>query len=199
LIYNGEDQVKAVGQGEVSDQIHQHVLEQSLFHVCVESLQRRFCVWEIGLGFLAFGASFDVFFYKLSESGSFVQLLHELPCIQDTRMAPCWAIVDFSQYSPSFLNVVVEKKFSDRRFGVGKQGVIKEDTRFVGIHLLVKVLSLREEISNGIGVARYVGQFIVEILEVLDPLSLSTGDLLRLTKILEVLVVSANFDGVRGA
>jgi hypothetical protein len=38
-------------------------------------------VWEIGLGFLAFGTSLDVFFYKFSELWSFIRLLHELPCV----------------------------------------------------------------------------------------------------------------------
>jgi hypothetical protein len=72
-------------------------------------------------------------------------------------MAPCWAIVDLSQHGSSFLDVVVEKKFSDRQFGVRKKGVVKEDTWFVGIHLLVKVLSLRKEIGDGVRVTRDVG------------------------------------------
>jgi hypothetical protein len=83
----------------------------------IESLQWCFLVWKIGLGLLAFGAPLDIFFHKFSESGSFVRLLHELPCIRDPWMAPCRTIMDFSQYSSSFLDVVVEKKFSNRRFG----------------------------------------------------------------------------------
>jgi hypothetical protein len=130
----------------------------------VKPLQRCFLVWKVGLGLLAFGASFDVFFHEFPELGSFVRLLHELPCIRDSRMAPCWAVVDFSQYGSSFLDVVVEKKFSDHWFGVRKKSVIKEDTRFVGIHLLVKVLSSGEEISDSIHVTWDVGQFIVEVL-----------------------------------
>jgi hypothetical protein len=92
--------------------------------------------------------------------GSFVRLLHELPCVRDPWMAPCWAIVDFSQHSSSFLDVVVKKKFSDRQFGVRrgrKKGVVKEDTWFVGIHLLVKVLSSGKEIGNSVRVTRDVG------------------------------------------
>jgi hypothetical protein len=54
-------------------------------------------------------------------------------------VAPCRAVVDFSQYYLSFLNVILEKKFSDHWFGVQKKGVIKEDMWFVSIHLLVKV------------------------------------------------------------
>jgi hypothetical protein len=163
----------------------------------VESLQRRFLVWKIGLGFLALGTSLDVFFHKLSESGSFVRLLHELPCIRDPWMAPCWAIVDFSQYSSSFLDVVIEKKFSDHWFrvrGGRKKGVVKEDMRFVGIHLLVKVLSLGKEIGDGVCVTRNVGQFIIEVLKILDPAGLSTSNLLRLAEVLEVLVVGANLN-----
>jgi hypothetical protein len=38
-----------------------------------------------------------------------------------------------------------------------KKGVIKEDTRFIGIHLLVKVLLLGKEISDGVGVAGDMG------------------------------------------
>jgi hypothetical protein len=114
-------------------------------------------------------------------------------------MAPCWAIVDLSQHSSSFLDVVVEKKFSDHWFGGGKKGVVKENTWFVGIHLLVKVLSLREEISDRIHMTGDVGQFIVEVLEVLDPVGLSASDLLRLSEVLKVFVVSADLDGVHGS
>jgi hypothetical protein len=163
----------------------------------VEPLQRCFLVWKIGLGFLAFGTSLDVFFHEFSESGSFVRLLHKLPCVRDPWVAPCWAIVDFSQHSSSFLDVVVEEKFSDRWFGVRrgrKKGVVKEDTQLVGIHLLVKVLSSRKEIGNSIRVTRDVGQFIVKILKVLDPAGLSTSNLLRLAEILEIFVVGSNLD-----
>ena len=112
-------------------------------------------------------------------------------------MAPCWAIVDFSQHGSSFLDVVVEKKFSDRRFGVRggrKKGVVKEDTRLVGIHLLVKVLSSRKEIGDSIRVTRNVGQFVVEVLEVLDPAGLAASDLLRLAEVLEILVVGSDLN-----
>jgi hypothetical protein len=105
-------------------------------------------VWKIGLGLLTLGTALDVFFHEFSESGSFVRLLHELPCIRDPRVAPCGAIVDFLQYGSSFLDVVVKKKFSDRGFGVQKKGVVKEDMWLVGIHLLVKVLSSRKEMSR---------------------------------------------------
>jgi hypothetical protein len=170
----------------------------------VEPLQRRLLVWKVGLGLLALGASFDIFFHKLSESGSFVRLLHELPCVRDPWMAPCWAIVDFSQHCSSLLDVVIEKKFSDcrfgvrrfgvHRFGVRKKGVVKEDKRFVGIHLLVKVLSSGKEIGNSVHVTWNVGQFIVEVLKVLDPAGLAAGDLLRLVEILEILVVGSNLN-----
>jgi hypothetical protein len=160
----------------------------------VEPLQRRFLVWKVGLGLLAFGASLDVFFHEFSESGSFVQLFHELPCVRDPWMAPCWAIVDFSQCSSSFLDVVVKKKFSDRRFGGQKKSVVKEDTRFVGIHLLVKVLSSGKEIGDSIRVTRDVGQFIIEVLKVLDPAGLSTSNLLWLAEVLEVLVVGSDLN-----
>jgi hypothetical protein len=109
-------------------------------------------------------------------------------------MAPCWAIMDFSQYSSSFLDVIVKKKFLDRRFGGRKKGVVKEDTRFVGIHLLVKVLSSGKEIGDSVRVTRDVGQFIVEVLKVLDPAGLSTSNLLRLAKILEILVIGLNLN-----
>jgi hypothetical protein len=56
-------------------------LERSLFHIRVEPLQRCLLVWEIGLGFLALGTSLDVFFHEFSESGSFIRLLHKLPCV----------------------------------------------------------------------------------------------------------------------
>jgi hypothetical protein len=114
-------------------------------------------------------------------------------------MAPCWAVVDLSQHSSSFLDVVVEKKFSDCWFGGGKKGVIKEDMWFVGIHLLVKVLSSGKEISDGIRVTRNVGQFIVEILKVFDPAGLLTSNLLRLVEVLEILMIGADLDGMRGS
>jgi hypothetical protein len=41
---------------------------------------------------------------------------------------------------------------------------------------------------------RDVGQFIIEVLEVLDPAGLSSSNLLRLAEILEVFVVGANLD-----
>jgi hypothetical protein len=111
-------------------------------------------------------------------------------------MAPCWAIVDFSQHSSSFLDVILEKKFLDGRFRGGKKGVVKEDMRFVGIHLLVKVLSMREEIGNSVGVARDMGQFVVEILEVFDPSGLSTSNLLQLVEVLEVFMIRVDLNGV---
>jgi hypothetical protein len=115
-------------------------------------------------------------------------------------MAPCWAIVDLSQHSSSFLDVVVEKKFSNcrfgvrRRFGGRKKSVVKEDTWFVGIHLLVKVLSSGKEISDSVRVTQNMGQFVVEILKVLDPVGLAAGNLLRLAEILEILVIGSNLD-----
>jgi hypothetical protein len=153
-------------------------------------------VWEIGLGFLTFGTSLDVLFHKFFESGSFVRLLHKLPCVRDPWMAPCWAIVDFLQHSSSFLDVVIEKKFSDRRFGGRKKGVVKEDMRFIGIHLLVKVLSSGKEIGDGVRVSRDVGQLVVKVLEVLDPAGLSTSNLLQLMEVLEILVIGADLDWV---
>jgi hypothetical protein len=109
-------------------------------------------------------------------------------------MAPCWAVMDFSQYRSSFLDVVIEKKFSDRRFGVRKKGVVKEDTRLVGIHLLVKVLSSGKEVSDSVHMTWNVGQFIVEVLKVLDPAGLSASNLLQLAEVLEIFVVGANFN-----
>jgi hypothetical protein len=162
----------------------------------VKPLQRCFSVWKTGLGFLALGASLDIFFHKFLESGSFVQLLYELPCIQDPWMASCRAIMDFSQHSLSFLDVIFKKEFSDHQFGVQKKSVIKEDTQFVSIHLLVKVLLSEKEISDGVGISRNMSQFVVEILEVFDPMCLMTGDLLGLTKVLEVLVVHMNLNCV---
>jgi hypothetical protein len=114
-------------------------------------------------------------------------------------MAPCWAVVDFSQHSSSFLDVIVEKKFSNCWFGGGKRGVIKEDMRFVGIHLLVKVLSLRKEVGNGVRVSGDVRQFIVEVLEVLDLVGLSTSNLLWLAEVLEILVIGVDLDRVCSA
>jgi hypothetical protein len=106
--------------------------------------------------------------------------------------------MDLSQHSSSFLDVVVEKKFLDHWFRVGKKGVVKEDTWFVSIHLLVKVLSMREEIGDSVHVSRDVGQFIVEILKVFDPAGLSTSNLLQLAEVLEIFVIGVNFDGVHG-
>jgi hypothetical protein len=114
-------------------------------------------------------------------------------------VAPCWAVVNLSQHGSSFLDVIVEKKFSDCWFGVRKKGVVKEDMRFVGIHLLVKVLSSRKEIGDGVHVTWDMGQFIVEVLQVLDPAGLSASNLLWLAEVLEVLVVGTDLDGLCGA
>jgi hypothetical protein len=162
----------------------------------VKPLQRCFLVWEIGLGFLALGASLDVFFHEFSESGSFVRLLHELPCVRDPWMASCWAIMDFSQHSSSFLDVIVEKKFLDRQFRGRKKGVVKEDMWFIGIHLLVKVLLSRKEIGDGVCMSGNMGQLVVKVLEVLDPVCLSASNLLWLAEVLEILVIGADLDGV---
>jgi hypothetical protein len=44
-----------------------------------------------------------------------------------------------------------------------------------------------------------MGQFIVEILKVLDLTGLSTSNLLQLMEVLEVFVVGADFDGVHSS
>jgi hypothetical protein len=69
--------------------------------------------------------------------------------------------------------------------------------RFVGIHLLVKVLVPGKKVGNSVGVAGYVRQFIVEVLEVFDPLGLSTSNFLWLAEVLQIFMVGADFDGVR--
>jgi hypothetical protein len=85
----------------------------------------------------------------------------------------------------------------DHQFRGGrKKGVVKEDTWFVSIHLLVKVFLSQEEISNSVGVARDVGQLVVKVLEVLDPAGLSTSNLLWLAEVLEILVISADLNRV---
>jgi hypothetical protein len=111
-------------------------------------------------------------------------------------MASYRAVVDFSQYCSSFLNVVFEKKFLDCWFRVQKKGVVKEDTWFIGIHLLVKVLSSGEEIGNSVGVSRDVHEFIIKVLEVFNPTSLAAGNLLGLVEILKVLVIGMNLNRV---
>jgi hypothetical protein len=71
--------------------------------------------------------------------------------------------------------------------------------RFVSIHLLVKVLLSRKEVGDSVHVTRDMGQFIVEVLQVFDPVGLSASNLLRLAEVLEILVVGADFDGLCGA
>jgi hypothetical protein len=44
-----------------------------------------------------------------------------------------------------------------------------------------------------------VGQFVVEILKVLDPAGLMASDLLRLAEVPEILVVGSHFDRLCGA
>jgi hypothetical protein len=41
-----------------------------------------------------------------------------------------------------------------------------------------------------------MGQFIVKILQVLDPAGLSASNLLRLAEVLEILVVGTDFNGM---
>jgi hypothetical protein len=45
-------------------------------------------------------------------------------------------------------------------------------------------------------VSRNVGQFIIKVLEVFNPMGLATSDLLGLMEVLEVLVVSMNLNRV---
>jgi hypothetical protein len=44
-----------------------------------------------------------------------------------------------------------------------------------------------------------VRQFVVKVLEVFDPMGLLTSNLLWLMEILEILVISADLDGVHGS
>jgi hypothetical protein len=55
---------------------------------------------------------------------------------------------------------------------------------------------LGKEVGDGVRVTRDVGQFIVEILKVLNPAGLSTSNLLWLAEVLEILVVGADLDRV---
>jgi hypothetical protein len=82
----------------------------------------------------------------------------------------------------------------DCQFRGRKKGVVKEDMQFVGIHLLVEVLSSRKEVSDSVRVTWDVGQFIVKVLQVLDPAGLSASNLLWLAEILKVLVVGVDLN-----
>jgi hypothetical protein len=55
---------------------------------------------------------------------------------------------------------------------------------------------LGKEIGDSVQVTQDVGQFIIKVLKVLDPVGLSTSNFLWLAEILEVLVVGANLNGL---
>jgi hypothetical protein len=82
----------------------------------------------------------------------------------------------------------LEKRVSSRRI-----------LQFIGIHLLVKVFLSREEIGNSVWVTGNMGQLVVEVLEILNPAHLMTGDLLGLTEVLKVLMVGTNLNRMCGA
>ena len=64
-----------------------------------------------------------------------------------------------------------------------EKGKGEEDTS-VGIHPLVKVFALGEEVCYSIGMSRDVVKVVVEILEEFHPSGLATHDFLRLAEVL---------------
>ena len=65
---------------------------------------------------------------------------------------------------------------------------------FISIHPLVKVWPTREEVSNGIVLTRNMSKSAIEVLEIFNPVGLSTRDLLRLVEVLKVFVISVNLN-----
>ena len=67
---------------------------------------------------------------------------------------------------------------------------------FRGVHPLIKVFSLRQQISNGVCSARDMFQGVVEVLEVFNLTGLSAGNLVGVAEVLKVFVVCTDSDGV---
>ena len=70
---------------------------------------------------------------------------------------------------------------------------------FISIHPLVKVGMTREKIGDGIILTRDMGEVIVEILEVFDPMGLLARDFMGLMEVLEVFVVSMDLNRISSA
>jgi hypothetical protein len=68
--------------------------------------------------------------------------------------------------------------------------------RKIGVHPLVKVRFLGEEVGDLVQGARDVLKSIIEILEELDPLGLVACDFLQFMEILKVFMICADADRV---
>jgi hypothetical protein len=79
-----------------------------------------------------------------------------------------------------------------------KKSVREKHMGKIGIHPLVKVRSLGQEVCDRVRRARNMLQYIVEILEKLDPLGLAARDFLWLSEVLEILVVSTDANWMLG-
>jgi len=83
--------------------------------------------------------------------------------------------------------------------GVSNEKGEGEEDMGVGIHPLIKVFSSGEEIGYSVSMSRNVFESVVKVLEELHPMGLSTHDFLRLSKVLQVLMVCSNHNWVVGS
>ena len=70
---------------------------------------------------------------------------------------------------------------------------------FISIHPLVKVRVMGKEVSNGIIMTWNISKGVVEVLEILNPTSLSARDLVRLMEILKIFVIGMHLNWVSGS
>jgi hypothetical protein len=69
----------------------------------------------------------------------------------------------------------------------------------LGIHPLIKVFSVGEEVGDGVGMPWDVIKHKIEVLQEFHPSGLSAHNFLGLTEVLEVFMVCSDTDGVIGA
>ena len=57
---------------------------------------------------------------------------------------------------------------------------------------------MRKEVSDGVIMTRDMSEGVIKVLQIFNPTSLLSGDLVRLVKVLKVFVICVNFNWICG-
>ncbi len=96
LVYNCKYAVEPLRPRQVCDEIHGHILEQPFSCRHIKTLKGCFLPMKVHFGLLALGATLDVLFHEVSESGSLVVLFNQFPGVCYSRVSSCGGIMDLS-------------------------------------------------------------------------------------------------------
>ncbi len=96
LVYDCKYAVKALGPGQVCDEIHGHVLERPFSCRHIKMLEGCFLPMKVHFRFLALCATLDVLFHEVLESGSLIVLSDQFPGVCYSRVSSCRGIMDLS-------------------------------------------------------------------------------------------------------